>query len=98
MRTRVTKSSFELVELINAGCVVMAVNGDDEGQADGGFSGSDADGKKIATITPVGCCGSGLKRQNAMKFKFAAASINSMPIKMKNGVTSAERGEQADGE
>src|SRR5437588_1479030 len=38
---------------------------------------------KIAIITPVGSCGSGLKRQNAMKFKFAAASIISMPIKIK---------------
>ena len=39
--------------------------------------------EKIAIITPVGWCGSGLKRQNAIKFKFAAASIISMPIKMK---------------
>src|SRR4029453_15437743 len=39
--------------------------------------------EKIATITPVGWCGSGLNRQNAMKFMFAAASIISMPIKMK---------------
>src|SRR6266498_318576 len=39
--------------------------------------------EKIAIITPVGWCGSRLKRQNAMKFKFAAASIISMPIKMK---------------
>src|SRR5450432_4136001 len=39
--------------------------------------------EKIATITPVICCGSGPKRQHATKFRFAAASINSMPIKMK---------------
>src|SRR2546430_15502601 len=39
--------------------------------------------EKIATITPVGRCGSGLKRQNAMKFRFAAATIISIPIKMK---------------
>src|SRR6266550_3215828 len=39
--------------------------------------------EKIAIITPVGWCDSGLKRQNAMKFKFAAASIISMPIKIK---------------
>jgi hypothetical protein len=34
-------------------------------------------------MTPMGGCGCGLKRQNATKFKFAAASIISMPIKMK---------------
>jgi hypothetical protein len=39
--------------------------------------------EKIAIITPVGCCGCGLKRQKAMKFKFAAASIISIPIKIK---------------
>src|SRR5437868_14943320 len=39
--------------------------------------------EKIATRTPVGGCGCGPKRQKAMKFKFAAASISSMPIKMK---------------
>src|SRR6266568_5247800 len=38
---------------------------------------------KIAIITPAGWRGSGLKRQNAIKFKFAAASIISMPIKIK---------------
>src|SRR5207248_4543025 len=39
--------------------------------------------EKIATITPVGCAGSGLKRQKATKFMFAAASISSIPIRMK---------------
>src|SRR6266487_6404415 len=39
--------------------------------------------EKIATITPMGDCGCGLKRQNAMKFRFAAASIISIPIRMK---------------
>src|SRR5262245_3888369 len=39
--------------------------------------------EKIATITPVYGCGGGAKRQNAMKFKFAAASIISIPIRMK---------------
>src|SRR5215831_1419740 len=39
--------------------------------------------EKIAIITPVGGCGGGAKRQNAMKFKFAAASIISIPIRMK---------------
>ena len=39
--------------------------------------------EKIATNTPVGDCGCGPKRQKAIKFKFAAASINSMPIKIK---------------
>src|SRR6202011_2680283 len=39
--------------------------------------------EKIATITPVGCCGCGLKRQKATKFRLAAASIISMPIKIK---------------
>src|SRR4029077_14660546 len=39
--------------------------------------------EKIAIITPVGGCGGGAKRQNAIKFKFAAASIISMPIRMK---------------
>src|SRR4029077_19478428 len=39
--------------------------------------------KKNATNTPVGDCGCGPKRQKAMKFKLAAASISSMPIKMK---------------
>src|SRR6266436_5597196 len=39
--------------------------------------------EKIATMTPMGGFGCGLKRQNATKFKFAAASIISMPIKMK---------------
>ena len=34
-------------------------------------------------MTPMGGCGCGLKRQNATKFKFAAASIISIPIKMK---------------
>src|ERR1044071_8191404 len=39
--------------------------------------------EKIAIITPVGGCGGGAKRQNAMKFKLAAASIISIPIRMK---------------
>src|SRR5262252_847910 len=39
--------------------------------------------EKIAIITPVEGCGGGAKCQNAMKFKFAAASIISMPIRMK---------------
>ena len=39
--------------------------------------------EKIAIITPVGWCGSELKRQKAMKLRFAAASMISMPIKMK---------------
>src|SRR4051794_16835451 len=39
--------------------------------------------EKMATITPVGFCGSGPKRQKATKFRFAAANIISMPIKMK---------------
>ena len=39
--------------------------------------------EKMATITPVGGCGCGAKRQNAMKFRFAAASIISMPMRMK---------------
>src|SRR6516162_7421042 len=39
--------------------------------------------EKIAIITPVDGCGGGAKRQNAMKFKFAAASIISIPIRMK---------------
>src|SRR4029077_17149985 len=38
---------------------------------------------KIATIMPVGCAGCGANRQNAMKLMFAAASIISIPIKMK---------------
>ena len=38
--------------------------------------------EKIAIITPVDGCGGGAKRQNAMKFKFAAASIISIPIRM----------------
>jgi len=39
--------------------------------------------EKIAIITPVDGCGGGAKRQNAMKFKFAAASIISIQIRMK---------------
>src|ERR1700719_979641 len=39
--------------------------------------------EKIASITPVGWCGCGAKRQNAIKFKLAAANINSMPMRMK---------------
>jgi hypothetical protein len=39
--------------------------------------------EKIAIITPVGGCGGGAKRQNAIKFKFAAASIISIPIRIK---------------
>ena len=39
--------------------------------------------EKIANITPVGWCGCGAKRQNAMKFRFAAANINSMPMRIK---------------
>src|SRR5437868_12922447 len=39
--------------------------------------------EKIATMTPVGCCGLGPNRQKAMKFRLAAASIISIPIKMK---------------
>ena len=39
--------------------------------------------EKITIITPVGGCGAGAKRQNAIKFKFAAASIISIPIRMK---------------
>src|SRR6266404_1126078 len=39
--------------------------------------------EKIATMTPVGCCGSEPKRQKATKFRLAAASIISMPIRMK---------------
>ena len=39
--------------------------------------------EKIATMTPMGGCGCELKRQNATKFTFAAASIISIPIKMK---------------
>src|SRR6185437_13545200 len=39
--------------------------------------------EKIAIITPVDGCGGGAKRQNAMKFKFAAASIISIPIRIK---------------
>ena len=75
----------------------MAVNGDDEGQADGGFSGSDGDGKnrdhhaggllRFRTETPecneIQVC-SGKHQLNADQNE--------------NGVTSAERGEQADGE
>ena len=39
--------------------------------------------EKIAIITPVDGCGGGAKRQNAMKFRLAAASIISIPIRMK---------------
>ena len=39
--------------------------------------------EKMATITPIGCEAGGLNRQNAMKLMFAAASIISIPIKMK---------------
>src|SRR3981189_1591170 len=39
--------------------------------------------EKIATMTPMGGRGCELKRQKATKFKFAAASIISMPIRMK---------------
>ena len=39
--------------------------------------------EKIVMITPVDGCGGGAKCQNAMKFKFAAASINSMPMRIK---------------
>src|SRR5207302_9796290 len=38
---------------------------------------------KRAIITPMGCFGGGLKRQNAIKFRFAAANIISMPMRMK---------------
>src|ERR1041385_1815199 len=39
--------------------------------------------EKIATITPVGFCDGDPKRQKAMKFRFAAASMSSIPIRMK---------------
>jgi len=38
-------SSFELVELIDAGRTVMAVDGNDQGEADSGLGGGDGDGK-----------------------------------------------------
>ena len=42
---RIGGSSFELVELIDVRRAVMAVNGDDEGETNGGFGGGDSNGK-----------------------------------------------------
>src|SRR2546423_7351009 len=39
--------------------------------------------EKMATMTPVGFGEAGPNRQNAMKFRFAAASISSIPMRMK---------------
>jgi hypothetical protein len=38
-------SSFELVELIDAGRSIMSVNGEHERESNGGFRGGDRDGK-----------------------------------------------------
>jgi hypothetical protein len=39
--------------------------------------------EKIAIITPIGGCDCGPNRQNAIKLRFAAANIISIPIRMK---------------
>ena len=42
---RIGGSSFKLVELIDVSRAVMAVNGDDQGETNGGFGGGDSNGK-----------------------------------------------------
>ena len=94
---RIGGSSFELVELIDVGRAVMAINGDDEGETNGGFGGGDGDGKdrdhyaswwlRLRAETP-----------ESDEIQVGGREHHLDADQNENGVTPAERGEQADAE
>src|SRR6266576_5146802 len=43
--------AFQRIEFVNVGCAIVSIDGDDQGETDGGFSSGDGDGKDCDQYT-----------------------------------------------